>query len=182
MDDSVQVKYISYFKNIDIYKLKKILSANQMIIDMFAKNGVEISGLSKNVILRDIYGIERKHVIRPECRFTYNGTDCFVETVRRNPSWQEKLADKLGYYHELFNLPEGRLSVKTENPVLILISEDENHCEEVIRIAAKAKHKGILVTSDKFTYTLTPDNAFFKPAIQSKENLFSKLKSLLKAS
>lgn len=181
-NDKVQIRFVSYFKSIEVYKLKKNLSANQLILDLFGKNGVEISDFCKSPILRDSHDIDRKNVIRPECRFTFDGDDCLVECVKRNPMWKDKLYDKLGYYHELLTLPEGRLSIDTQNPILILIAEDEKHCEEVLQIVSKAKHKNIVVTCDSFTYNLTPDNAFFKPQEAKTDSLFSKLKLLLKAS
>ncbi len=181
-NDNIHVRFVSYFKNIEVYKLKKNLSANQLVLNLFGKNGVEISGFCKSPILRDSHDIDRKNVIRPECRFTFDGDDCLVECVKRNPLWKDKLSDKLGYFYELFTLPEGRLSIETQNPILILIAEDEKHCEEVLQIASKAKYKNIVVTCDSFTYKLTPNNAFFKPQEGKKDSLFSKLKLLLKAS
>lgn len=181
-DDGVHVRFVGYFKSMDAYKLKKNLAANQLVLNLFGNNGVQISDFCKGQLLKDSHDIDRTNVIRSECRFTYSDNDCFVESIRRNPEWEDKLSKKLGYYHDLFNLPEGRLNIRTENPLLILIAEDEFHCEEVMRIASEAKHRNIAVTCDKFTYKLTPDNAFFKPQEGKKDSLFSKLKLLLKAS
>lgn len=180
-NEHVNVRYVSYFKNIEVYKLKKNLSSNQLILELFGKNE-GVSDFCKGPLLKDLHKID--NVIRPECRFRYNGEDCFVECVRRNPIWEDKLKDKLGYYYDLFSLPEGRLSIQTQNPVLILIAEDESHCEDVLRIAAKSKLcENIVCTCDSFTFNLTPDNAFFKPHKETTSNLFfSKLKALLKAS
>ncbi len=179
-DDGVHVRFVSYFKSIEVSKLKKNLSANQLVINLFEKNGVELPDLCRSPFLTDLQRIDRKNVVRPEFSFTFDGNSCLVECVKRNEMWETKLADKLGYYFEILSLPEDRLSIKTKNPVLILIAEDEHHCEEVLRIAAEAKYKNIVATCDPFTYNLTPDNAFFKPE-ETKKNLFSKLKSLLKS-
>lgn len=164
---------ISYFKTMQPEKIKKSLCSNQLVLQLLESRGVSVLDYRKGQVITD-----DKSAIRPDCVFTVGDTRCIVEPVRRKEKWQEKLGAKLSYYRKLLTSESDELNAPLTDATIILVAEDAEHCEQVLKIAARARYKNILVTCDQFTFVCAPDAAFFAP--EAERGAFLWLKRLFK--
>lgn len=142
----IHLRMGNYIAACDAAQLKKILACNQLVINgNFEK--IQIS----QIVLREPKNPQEKacHIFRPTGTIlNTKGEICqFIESVRRTPTAQEDMINKIERMLKVFKEKEYANVQITNNPRLIVIGEDYQHICELIRACEPFRKKLDIVYS-----------------------------------
>ena len=141
----------------EVYGIKRLLSANQLII-----NGSYDNAKVAQVILIEPKNDKEKasSIFRPTATlFNSNGeANCFIECVRRSTDAEAELLDKLKRITKVFKKRKNANVPISKDASVILVGEDEMHMCSLINTTKKYRRNlNLLFTHDLETYSCGDD-------------------------
>lgn len=114
--------------------IRKVLVANQIML-AYIKSGLKIDWLKRGQVItaKD----EKSAIVRPSMAVSVDGDNIFIEIVRKGDFWKQYLTDKLTRYKSVFDNWENNSWSLTEQPVLVLCGEDEEHNRQISQLTAE---------------------------------------------